>query len=106
MPKYLYRGTYTASGANGVMREGGSGRSAAAAELIESVGGSMEAIYWTLGDDDFIVIADMPDQAAAVAASLTVGGSGSLRVTTTPLMSAADVDEAAGRTVEYRPPGK
>jgi len=106
MPKYLFRGTYTAAGANGVMSEGGSSRSAAAAKLIESVGGTMEALYWTFGDDDFIVIADMPDQVAAAAVSMTVGGSGSLRVTTTPLMSAADLDTAASRTVEYRPPGQ
>ena len=106
MPKYLYHGSYTATGAEGVLKEGGSGRTKAATELIESVGGTMEALYWTFGHHDFIVIADMPDQAAAAAVSLKVGASGALRVTTTPLLTAADVDEIAARGADYRPPGK
>jgi uncharacterized protein with GYD domain len=105
MPKYLYHGSYTADGAEGVLKEGGSARARAAAELIESVGGTLEAIYWTFGHHDFVVIADMPDQAAAAAVSLKVGTSGTTRVSTTPLLTAADVDEIAGRSVSYRPPG-
>lgn len=106
MPKYLYHGSYTASGAEGVLKEGGSGRVKAATELIESVGGTLEALYWTFGHHDFIVIADMPDHAAAAAVSLKVGASGALRVTTTPLLTAADVDEIAARGATYREPGK
>ena len=106
MPKYLYHGSYTATGAEGVLKEGGSSRLKAAAELIESVGGTLETLYWTFGHHDFIVIADMPDQAAAAAVSLKVGASGALRVTTTPLLTAADVDEVAKRGASYRPPGE
>ena len=106
MPKFLYHGSYTASGAEGVLKEGGNARLKAATELIESVGGTLEALYWTFGHHDFIVIADMPDQAAAAAVSLKVGASGALRVTTTPLFSAADVDEIAKRSASYRPPGQ
>lgn len=106
MPKFLFRGTYTVSGAAGVMTEGGSGRLRAATKLIESAGGTLEAIYWTFGDDDFIVIADMPDQAAAAAVSLTVGASGAIHVTTTPLLSAVDVDEISSRSADYRAPGQ
>ena len=105
MPKFLFHGSYTASGAEGVLKEGGSARHQAATELIESAGGTLEALYWTFGHHDFIVIAEMPDQAAAAAVSLRVGASGALRVTTTPLFSAADVDEIAARTPAYRPPG-
>ena len=106
MPKFLYRGKYSRSGAAGVLKEGGSSRLRAAQQLIESVGGSLESIYWTFGDDDFIVIADMPDQAAAASVSLTVGASGALHVTTTHLMSADDLDEVVGRAAEYRAPGQ
>jgi uncharacterized protein with GYD domain len=106
MPKYLFRGRYSQSGAAGVMKEGGSGRTKAAAQLIESAGGTLEALYWTFGEDDFIVIADMPDQAAAAAVSLTVGASGAIHVTTTPLLTASDVDEMASRSADYRPPGQ
>ena len=106
MPKYLYHGTYTASGAEGILKEGGTAREKAAVELMASVGGTLEAIYWTFGHHDFVVIADMPDHAAAAAVSLKVGASGALHVTTTPLLTAADVDEVAKRGATYRPPGQ
>ena len=106
MPKYLYHGSYTATGAEGVLKEGGSSRLKAATELMESVGGTLEALYWTFGHHDFIVIADMPDHAAAAAVSLKVGASGALHVTTTPLMTATEVDEIAKRGASYRPPGQ
>jgi uncharacterized protein with GYD domain len=73
MPKYLFRGRYTAGGAAGVMKVRGTGRTKAAAQLIENAGGSMDALYWPFGEDDFIVFADLPDQAAVAAVSLTVG---------------------------------
>jgi uncharacterized protein with GYD domain len=105
MPKYMFRASYTPAGAAGVLKEGGSARLKAVQALVESVGGKVEAAYWAMGADDFILIADAPDTAAAAAASLTVGASGAASVTTSELLTAADVDEIAKRRVEYRPPG-
>ena len=105
MPKYLFRASYSASGAAGVLKEGGSARVKAVEALVASVGGTAEAMYWTMGSDDFMLIADLPDTAAAAAASLTVGASGAARVTTSELLSAADVDELVRRRVDYRAPG-
>jgi len=105
MPKYMFRASYTPAGAAGVLKEGGSARLKAVRALVESVGGKVEAAYWAMGADDFILIADAPDTAAAAAASLTVGASGAASVTTSELLTAADVDEIAKRRVEYRPPG-
>ena len=106
MPKYLIRGSYTPAGAAGVLKEGGTGRAAAAEALINSVGGTMESIYWAFGEDDFFVIADMPDAASVASASLTASASGALRLTSTQLMSVADLDEAVAKSPQYRPPGK
>jgi uncharacterized protein with GYD domain len=106
MPKYLFRGSYTDTGAAGLLKEGGSGRNAAAKELIESVGGSIEAYYWTFGGDDFLIIAELPDDPAAAAVSLTAGASGAVSVCTTKLLSASDVDEVVKRSADYRPPGE
>ena len=106
MPKYLFTGSYSPAGAAGVLKEGGTGRADAARALIESVGGSLETIYWTFGERDFIVIADLPDDTAAASASITVGASGSISVSTTKLLTAKDLDEAVGRTAAYRPPGQ
>lgn len=110
MPKYLIQGSYTAAGAAGVLTEGGMGRAAAVQALITSLEGSLEAMYWAFGSDDFFVIADLPDAAAALVGSLTINASGAAHVTTTPLMSASDLDEAVDRVgqaggVDYRPPG-
>lgn len=105
MPKYMFRASYTAAGAAGVLKEGGSARAIAVDALAKSVGGSVESVYWAFGADDFFCIADMPDANAAAALSLAVGASGAATVTTAPLLSAADVDEIARRRVEYRPPG-
>ncbi len=105
MPKFLFRASYSAAGAAGVLKDGGTARVKAVEALVKSVGGKLEAAYWVMGADDFILIADAPDTAAAAAASLTVGASGAASVTTSELLTAADVDEIARRRVEYRPPG-
>jgi uncharacterized protein with GYD domain len=73
--------------------------------LAGSVGGRVESVYWALGSDDVFIIADMPDNNAAAALSLTVGASGAATVSTAPLFSAAEVDDLVKRRVDYRPPG-
>jgi uncharacterized protein with GYD domain len=105
MAKYLIIGSYTAEGAKGVLKEGGSKRREAAAQVIASVGGKMEAIYWGFGSDDFYVIVDAPSAAAVAAASLTVSASGTSRTRTIPILTAEDIDAAAGMSVTFRPPG-
>jgi uncharacterized protein with GYD domain len=105
VPKYLFRASYSAAGAAGVLKEGGSARAKAVETLVKSVGGKVESIYWALGADDFFCIADMPDVQAAAALSLTVGASGAVKVTTAQLLSASDVDELVKKRVEYRAPG-
>ena len=105
MPKYLFRASYTAQGAAGVLKEGGSGRASAVEQLVSSVGGTVEAQYWAFGEDDYFLIADLPDGAAAAAASMTVGASGAARVTTAELLTAEDLDEAVRRSPQYRAPG-
>jgi uncharacterized protein with GYD domain len=105
MPKYLLKVNYSPSGVTGVLKEGGGARHDAAKQLIESLGGSMESFYFAWGDTDVFLVADMPDAASAAAAALTVSGSGAATVSTTPLLTAADVDAAAQKHGDYRPPG-
>jgi uncharacterized protein with GYD domain len=105
MAKYLVRASYTQSGIAGVLREGGSSRVKAITTLVGSVGGSVECIYWALGDDDFVMIADIPDIVSAAALSATVGATGTASVRSTPLLTADEVDQLASKSVEYRAPG-
>ena len=105
MPHYLFRAHYTQAGIQGVLKEGAASRIKAVTELAASVGGRVEAAYWAFGDDDFVMIAELPSNAAAAAAATRVSASGTSGVTTTVLLTADDIDEARGLGVTYRPPG-
>lgn len=105
MAKYLIIGQYTAEGARGLLKEGGSRRREAAEQVMSSVGGSIECMYWGFGDDDFYIVADAPSPAAAAAAALTVGASGTVTLRTVVLLTAEDLDAAAKTSVIFRPAG-
>ncbi len=51
------------------------------------------------------VIVDLPDNEAVAALALTVNAAGGATVKTTVLLTPEQVDEAAKRSVDYRPPG-
>jgi uncharacterized protein with GYD domain len=105
MPKYLLTASYTTSGAQGLIKDGGTKRLEAIRAAAASVGASVEAAYWAFGDDDFVGIFDVPSNAAAAALSLTVSASGAVGAKITVLMSAAEVDEAVALHPTYRAPG-
>jgi uncharacterized protein with GYD domain len=106
MPKFLIKATYTAEGARGLVKDGGSARRAAVQKLVEAQGGKLEAFYFAYGDDDAIIICDMPDANSGLATSLAVNASGAVRLQTTPLITPEDVDKAAKISVAYTPPGR
>jgi uncharacterized protein with GYD domain len=105
MPHFLIRASYTKEGIQGVLKEGAAARVEVARQLAQSVGGSLESAYWAFGDDDFVAILELPDNAAAAAVGMTVAASGAVSISTTVLLTAAEVDEARGRSATYRPPG-
>ena len=106
MPKYLLQVTYTVDGVKGLVKDGGSKRRAAAATLVQSLGGKLEAFYFAFGKTDAVVIADLPDNMAAAAASLAVSGSGAGTSRITPLMTPEEVDQAVKKSGSYTPPGR
>jgi uncharacterized protein with GYD domain len=105
MPKYLIQGSYTVEGIKGVLKEGGTGRRAAVEAATKALGGKLEAFYFTFGGDDVIAIVDGPDNVTAAAFSLGVGATGTVRTKTTVLLTPEEVDQAAKKTISYRPPG-
>jgi len=105
VPKYLWQVAYTIEGAQGLLNEGGTGRRDAVKQMLESVGGSLEAFYFALGADDLVVIGELPDNVSAAALSLQTAVGGAARSRTTVLLSPDDLDEATHRSVEYRKPG-
>ena len=105
MAKYLITASYTVEGAKGLIKEGASGRQTAVQKAVAGLGGTIDAMYFALGDADAYVICDFPDVTSVLALSLAVGASGGARVTTTPLVSVAELDAAAKKSVSYRAPG-
>jgi uncharacterized protein with GYD domain len=73
--------------------------------LIEGMGGKVEAFYFSYGEHDAFVIADVPDAATGLAMSLAVNASGAVRVSTAPLITVEEMDAAAKKSVAYRAPG-
>jgi uncharacterized protein with GYD domain len=107
MAKYLVEVKYTLEGIRGVTSEGGTARVAAATASIEELGGKVEAFYFAFGENDVVVIADIPDNISAAALGLAVTAGGGAATRTTVLLTAAEMDEAAQRAsnARYRPPG-
>lgn len=110
MPKYISFFSYTPEAWRG-MTEKPEDRSAAAKQLIESVGGKLECFYWMSGRFDGLLIAELPDSESAGALAAIVKGSGALKDYETHLVTNMDQApgmlkkaQAAGKT--YRPPGR
>lgn len=105
MSKYLFEVDYSVEGTKGLLKEGGSKRRASLEAAVKSLGGRVEAFYFTYGIRDAITIVELPDDADALALSLTVSASGSVAFKTTPLIDPEVVDQATKKSVAYRPPG-
>ena len=106
MPKYLFMVSYTAQGAKGLLKGGGSKRRAAAEQAAMAVGAKVESLYFAFADTEASVIADVPDHASSAAVSLAVATSGGGHVKTVVLMTPEEMDQATKKSVGYRPPGK
>ena len=105
MPKYLIEASLTTEGVQGVRKEGGTARREAVSKAVQSAGGSLEAFYFAFGERDVYVTADFPDNESAAAMALTVNASGAVATRTVVLLTPEEVDAAAKRSVDYRPPG-
>lgn len=105
MPKYLIEVNYVGDGISGLLKEGGTMRSAAVNQLFKSMGGTVEAYYFAFGEKDVFIIGDLPDNATATALTLRVNATGTALCKTTVLLTPEEMDEAVKKTAIYRPPG-
>lgn len=106
MPKFLIQVSYTAEGAKGVLESGGSARRKAAADALAQFDGKLEAFYFAFGADDAVLIVDVPEPESMAAISLAVSATGTIRTRATVLLTPEQIDEAAQRHVDFRPPGR
>ena len=106
MAKYLIRASYTAEGAKGLLKDGGSKRKTMAEKAAAAVGGSMEAFYYTFGEADAVIIGDFPDAVSATALSVAINASGAVTVSMTPIITVEEMDAACKQQIGYTPPGQ
>ncbi len=66
--------------------------------LVESSGGRVRELLWTVGEYDLVCVADFPDDEAGVAALLSVGSAGSIRSNTLRAFGADEMAGIIGRT--------
>lgn len=81
------------------------GRKAAVQAAMKALKGKVECMYFSFGADDAVLIVDAPDNVSAAAVSLTASMSGLVRIRTTPLLTAEEVDQALAMPSKYRAPG-
>ena len=106
MPKYLIQVQYTAEGAKGLIKDGGSVRRKVVETTVGQFRGKLEAFYFAFGADDAVIIVDIPDPESMAAVSLAVTASGTIRTRATVLLTPEQIDEAAKKHVDYRAPGR
>jgi uncharacterized protein with GYD domain len=105
MPLYFWQASYTPSGTQGLIKDGGSKRRQVVQQMIEKAGGKLHSMYFAFGEADVLGIAEFPDQVTAAALSLVVNASGAVQFRSTPLLTAEEIDAAAKKSISYRPPG-
>jgi len=106
MPRYLIRVSYTPESWATLVKSPQDRRNAVR-PIIEAMGGRIEAFYFAFGEDDVILIAELPDNVSAAALSMAVSASGALKsFATTVLMTVEEAVEAMRKAggVAYRPP--
>jgi uncharacterized protein with GYD domain len=82
-------------------------RSGAIGQLLETLGGRLESLDYSMGDYDGVAIAEAPDDTTAMAAVIAAISPGHVRATkTTKLIPASDVVTALGMagSATYRGP--
>ena len=105
MAKYLVEASYTTDGLKGLAKDKASGRRAAVQKALAGLGGNLEAMYFTFGDHDVLLICECPDNVSAAALSFVASASGLVRTKTTVLLTVEEADEALAKKLDYRPPG-
>ena len=108
MPQFMYEVSYSEE-AWATMVRYPQNRRDIVRPIIERVGGTIEGFWHTFGENDAIVIVDLPDNATAAALAMAASASGAMKsIRTVPLMSMDDGVRAMHKAAEadYLPPSK
>ena len=106
MPFFLIRASYSSAATNNMVQHP-QHREEVLRKTCESLGGRMHQFFFSFGEYDAMVLAELPDNKAAAALSLSAEASGALRmIHTTVLLTVDEAIEAMklAQTDKYTPP--
>lgn len=92
MATYVMVGKYTAGSFEGMSSE----RTAKVVEQIKGFGGTVNAMYALLGQNDLLFIVDFPSTTVAMKASVAINKATSISFTTSPAVSVEEFDAMLG----------
>ncbi len=101
MAKYLFEIKYSGQGLQEILKEGGTTRRDMIDIAIKSLAGWLEALYFSFGEVDMFVIAELPDHISAAAFSMIVSSGTAAHDKTTVLVASEEIDRAAKKMVDY-----
>lgn len=107
MAHFLFQGRYTA-GSVRAMVGNPRDRNTQVRSLVESLGGTFQSFFFSLGDCDFVLLCELPDDLSAMSLSMAASAAGGITIiTTTRLFTAAEGETAMqmAQGAEYAPPG-
>jgi len=106
----ITQGRYTSEAVRGMVAKP-EDRSEEVGKLIAAAGGKLHAFYYTLGEYDFMLIAEGPSERDVVASLLVAAATGTVTdLKTTVVIGAADMKQcfvkAGSIAGKYRPAGR
>ena len=108
MARYMFQVAYTAE-AWATQVQKAEDRIEAIRPVVRKLGGKIESAYYAFGDDDLVLIANMPDNTSAAALSIAAAAGGAMKsIKTTPLMTIREGMQAMRKAKRstYTPPGE
>ena len=96
MPTYVALGNWTDQGTTNF--GGAVQRANGFREMVEKAGGRIRELVWTMGEYDFILVAEAPDDETAATLVLRVGAAGNVRSKTMRAFDADQMGDIIART--------
>jgi uncharacterized protein with GYD domain len=94
MSFYMIQGCYTQTAIKHLTQHP-ENRSKAGAAVVKALGGRLHQYFMSFGEHDFVAIVELPDDQAAAATSMVLGGAGHLTgIKTTKLMTGEEAKSA------------
>jgi uncharacterized protein with GYD domain len=108
MPIYMYQAAYTAESWAAQLKNPQNRVEAVGRKVCETAGGKLLNAWYCFGDYDFVIVADMPDNASMTAVAVAVAAGGAVKSgKTTVLMPGTEIvsalQKASSVAKDYKP---